>query len=182
MERPAPKFSTEKIVALTAILISLCALVVSFYEVRIMRTQQKASVWPFVVMGQQYSGKGFAVEAANKGLGPSKIESVRVWVRGKQVNELDQIFEELLGPDHGITYNDFGVNGINKSVLEPGYNKPLFRLNWTDATREIQKKLYLINIEVVYSSILGDCWKLSLKESNQPCDCPKPDEQEQFYF
>lgn len=182
MDTPSRRFNTEKIVALTAIVISICALVVSFYEVRIMRTQQKASVWPYVIMEDQYSGKGFAVEASNKGLGPSKIESVRVWVKGKQVNELDDIFVELVGPDHGITYNDFTVNNINKSVLEPGYSKPLFRLNWTDATREIQKNLYLINIEVIYSSILGDCWKLSLRENNKPCDCPKPDEKEQFYF
>ena len=133
-------------------------------------------------MDQQYSGEGFAVEAANKGLGPSKIESVRVWVKGKKVNELNDIFEELLGPDHGITYNDFTVNGINRMVLEPGYDKPLFRLKWSDATREIQRQLYAINIEVVYSSILGDCWKLSLKEANQPCDCPKPVKEEQFFF
>ena len=66
---PAPsKFKSEKIVAFTAILISLCALVVSFYEVRIMRTQQKAMVWPYIIMGQQYSSEGFSILASNKGL------------------------------------------------------------------------------------------------------------------
>lgn len=182
METRPKRFRSEKIVAFTAIIISLCALVVSFYEVRIMRTQQKASVWPFVTMGQQYSSEGFALLASNKGIGPAKVESVRIWAKGKQVTELEEILDEILGENHGITYNDYGLNGINKSVLEPGYEKPLLRFNWTDATREFQQKLYLINIEVVYSSILGDCWKLSLKQKNEPCECPKPDEEEQFYF
>jgi len=182
MEIRKRRLNTELIVAFTAILISVCALVVSFYEVRIMRTQQKASVWPFVTMGEQYNSKGFALLAANKGIGPAKVESLKVWVKGKQVKELDDIFTELIGPDHGITYNDYGVHGINGSVLEAGYEKPLFNLNWTEATREVQKKLFLINVEVIYSSILGDCWKLSLKEENQSCDCPKPEEEGQFYF
>ena len=182
MQNPSRKFSSEKIVAFTAIIISLCALVVSFYEVRIMRTQQKASVWPYVTMGQQYSANGFAIETANKGIGPAKIESVKVWVKGKQVTELDEVLTAILGPDHGITYNDFGVGGINKTVLEPGYDNYLVRFNWTDKTRELQKNLYMINIEVVYSSILGDCWRLSLKEANQPCECPKVDKKEQFFF
>ena len=147
-----------------------------------MRTQQQASVWPFVTMEQQYNSQGFALLASNKGIGPAKVESVRVWAKGKQVNELQEILDEIVGPGHGITYNDYGVNGINKLVLEAGYQKPLLRLNWTDATREFQKRLHQINIEIVYSSILGDCWKLSLKQTNEPCECPQTDEAEQFHF
>lgn len=176
------RFNSDKIVAFTAIIISLCALVVSFYEVRIMRTQQEASVWPYVVMEQQYSGEGFAIEAANKGLGPAKIESFRVWAKGKPVFGLNEIFEVLIGEDHGITYNDFSVNDINKSVLEPRYRKPLFRLKWTEKTREVQKRLSMMNVEIIYSSILGECWKLTLREQNTPCECPKIKEEEQFYF
>ena len=138
-----------------------------------MRTQQKASVWPYVVMGQQYSSEAFAVETQNKGLGPAKIESLKILVKGQQVKEIEEIFERLIGPDHGITYSDFSVHGINKSVLEPGYDKFLFRLKWTDATREVQKRLSMIKVEVIYSSILGDCWRLTLKNENEPCECPK---------
>lgn len=76
-------FKADRIVAFAAIVISLCALIVSFYEVRIMRTQQKSSVWPYVQIDQYYNAERFALNAVNKGVGPTMIKSVILKVDGK---------------------------------------------------------------------------------------------------
>ncbi|MEL6970788.1 MAG: hypothetical protein AAFO02_11515, partial [Bacteroidota bacterium] len=43
------------IIAASAVVISLCALLVSLQEVRIMRQQQKATMFPFVTASRAYN-------------------------------------------------------------------------------------------------------------------------------
>lgn len=105
MSSPKKTFNADRIVAFTAILISVCALVVSFYEVRIMRTQQEASVWPFVLIGQNYNSEGFAITAMNKGIGPAKIESLILRVDGEPLDSLNQLFVKTVGAEHKFNRN-----------------------------------------------------------------------------
>ncbi len=177
------KFNADRIVAFTAILISVCALVVSFYEVRIMRTQQEASVWPYVLLGQNYNSEGFSITAMNKGIGPAKIESLILRVDGEPLDTLNQLFVETIGPEHKFNYNNYSVHGINQTVLEPGYDKHLIRLPWMPDTYKFVDQLERMEIEVIYSSILGECWKMTFEESPEPCECPaKKDKKDQFNF
>lgn len=169
--------------AFTAILISVCALVVSFYEVRIMRTQQEASVWPYLLLGQNYNSEGFAITAMNKGIGPAKIESLILRVDGEPLDTLNQLFVETVGLEHKFNYNNYSVNGINETVLEPGYDKHLLRLPWIPDTYKFVDQLERVEIEVIYSSILGQCWWMTFEKSPEPCECPaKKDKKDQFNF
>ncbi len=183
MSSPKKKFNADRIVAYTAILISICALVVSFYEVRIMRTQQEASVWPYLLIGQNYNAEGFAISAMNKGIGPAKIESLILRVDGEPLDSLHQLFEQTVGPKYKFNYNNYSVNGINQTVLEPGYDKHLIRLPWIPDTYKFIDQLDRMEIEVIYSSILGECWWMTFGETPEPCDCPeKGDRTDQFNF
>lgn len=70
------------IVALSAVLIGICALVVSVVQVRIMREEQHASVWPRLVLAQSYSqGRRFGVVVSNPGIGPAVVKSVTATAR-----------------------------------------------------------------------------------------------------
>lgn len=177
------KFNADRIVAFTAILISVCALVVSFYEVRIMRTQQEASVWPYVLLNQNFNSEGFAIMAMNKGIGPAKIESLILRVDGEPLDTLNQLFVETVGAEHKFNYNNYSVHGINQTVLEPGYDKHLIRLPWMPDTYKFVDELERVEIEVIYSSILGECWSMTFEESPEPCECPaKQGKKDQFNF
>ncbi|MCE7995124.1 MAG: hypothetical protein HEP71_24305 [Roseivirga sp.] len=183
MSSPKKTLNADRIVAFTAILISICALVVSFYEVRIMRTQQEASVWPYVILGQNYNSEGFTIRSMNKGIGPAKIESLILKVDGEPLDSLGQFFTELAGPEHKFNYNNYSVHGINQTVLEPGYDKHLLKLPWTPDTYKLIDQLGRVEIEVIYSSILGECWWMTFEESPEPCDCPKDkNKKDQFNF
>lgn len=177
------KIKTEAFAAITAIIVSACALGVSFYEASIMRTHQKSAVWPYIQLGQQYDSKGFALEAYNKGVGPAMIESLKVWVDNKPVNSLNQVLDTLLGEGHGVNWNNYSIHNVNQNVLESGYNEPMVRFQWNDDTRILQKKIDRIKIEMIYKSIYDDCWMVSFDSTPKPCDCPSERvEKEQFSF
>ncbi|OEK00508.1 hypothetical protein BFP97_02835 [Roseivirga sp. 4D4] len=177
------KIKTEAFAAVTAIIVSACALGVSFYEVRIMRAQQKSMVWPHVLMGQQYDGDGFALEAYNKGVGPAMVESLKLWVDNKPMNSLNQVLDTILGEGHGIDWNNYSIHNVNGNVLESGYELPMVRFSWNDQTRKLQKRLGRIRIEMIYKSIYDDCWKVTFGTNPEPCDCPAEKiASEQFSF
>ncbi|OEK05015.1 hypothetical protein [Roseivirga misakiensis] len=177
------KVKAESFVAVAAIIVSVCALAVSFYEVGIMRQQQKNSVWPYVEMGQQYDSEGFAFEASNKGVGPAIVKSLKVRAGQEQVNDLQELLTKMLGEDHGIGWNNYSIHNVNGSVLEPGYNMPMVRFQWNEKTRLLQKRIAKIRIEMIYQSIYGDCWQVVFGGVPKPCDCPvEIDKSEQFSF
>lgn len=177
------RIKTEAFAAVTAIIVSACALGVSFYEVRIMRAQQKTSVWPHVEIGQQYDGEGFALEANNKGVGPALVKSLKVSVDGKRVNSLSQLLDTILGEGHGIGWSNSTVHNVNGKVLEAGYNMPMVRFKWNKKARELSDNLERIKIEMIYASIYEDCWKLTFDSEPAPCECPSERiESEQFSF
>ena len=83
--------------ALSAVVIGVCALVVSFYEVRIMRADQRASVLPLVELnrstlrvarndpGASASVTQLQFNAENVGIGPARVKNFRVTVDGRPV-------------------------------------------------------------------------------------------------
>ncbi len=179
------KIKSEAFVALAAIVISICALFVSFYEARIMRTQQKASVWPYVQLGQHYDHEGFMYKAQNRGVGPAMIESVVLTFDGVEQRSFAELMDSVLGEGHGLGYSNTRVSGINHQVLPKDYDKFAIAMNWDDEgrVREFTKHVGRIGFEVIYSSILGDCWVLTDEKDPEPCDCPEEsDLRTQFEF
>jgi hypothetical protein len=87
------KRTAEMVTALSALVISICALVVSVRQTRIMGEQQKLSAWPYVYhmvqsqIDETDSTGQFAVLLHNKGLGPAVIERL-------DIKMLDSVYEE----------------------------------------------------------------------------------------
>ena len=73
MTRVFKKINTNLFVAGTALIVSVCALFLSVQEIRIMRIQQKANMYPYITVGWTFSGQGFGVELKNSGNGLAKI-------------------------------------------------------------------------------------------------------------
>ena len=116
-----PKFSRAEVTSFIALVVSLGALCVSIYEANIMReqqvimqSQQKTSVFPYLVENIRYSfgTKGeFIYELENKGIGPAKIKDASLTLNKKPVssymeikNKLDDFFPEEA--DYGFSFSD----------------------------------------------------------------------------
>lgn len=162
--RPTPavkrRLDTNLVIAASAIVISLCALVVSYVEVSVMRADQRASVWPYLDLGVSYSADGFSIGATNRGLGPALVESVVVEVDGRPARSWDEVVERLVGPESGLDYGNTLRNTINGEVLPADRELMLFGVTggWTPIKREMVDELNRLDWLVCYCSVYGDCW------------------------
>mgnify|MGYP001821767665 FL=1 len=157
------RLDTNFVIAASAVVISLCALVVSYVEVSVMRADQRASVWPYLDVGVSYSSEGFTIGATNRGLGPALVESVLVEVDGRPVRNWDEVVDRLVGPESGLDYSNTLRNTINGEVLPAERELLLFSVTggWTPMKREMADQLNRLAWMICYCSVYRDCWTVS---------------------
>jgi hypothetical protein len=146
-----------------AVLISLLALVISFYQTRIAERQAHASVWPYVSINYDISDegekRGFTWTVENNGLGPALIQSVVISVDGKPRKTWAEVCVAI-----GITSKNFAATSslISGRVLPPDTNRdttiPAFH-----AIAAPEAKLFLdarprLGMDICYCSVYAECW------------------------
>ena len=140
-----------------AIIISLAAMFISFYEASIMKSEQSAMVWPYLDMTQQYNSDGFAIEISNKGTGPAIITSVQVDYNGLPVESMD-ILMDSLNPKRTFGYDILRNSTIGNQVFMSGEKRIVFGLPYNDETRIVQRNLGKIRLRIGYKSVLEEHW------------------------
>lgn len=157
------------LVALSAVLIGVCALGVSLYETSLMRNEQRAAVLPLLELSRSYSinrsdGKAeqrLYLQAENVGIGPARIEDFVVEVDGKAYPTWGAAMQALTGADR---YFDYGHSTINQRTLPPDRNVRMYHLAETDFADEIIEQFERLNYRACYCSVFGECWATSYKE------------------
>lgn len=143
---------------ISALLISILALVVSIFEASILRTQQKATVWPYVSLQQGFNSDGFSLVAMNKGVGPAMIKSIQVDYNGKPVSTYMELLQRAK-PDNQLTYSNISTNKFNGVVMAPNESIVLMDLPWGPDTNQILEMLGdSVKIKIQYCSVLDECW------------------------
>lgn len=171
-----PKFSRAEVTSFIALVVSLGALCVSIYEANIMReqqiimqSQQKTSVFPYLVQDLRYSfgdGGEFIYEIENKGIGPAKIKSATLTLNEKPVNsfleiknELDQIFPKEA--DYGLSFSNpdgYFISPKEKIItIKITYKK--FE-NSMDLIRNLK-----FRYDILYCSIFDDCQQINADQN-----------------
>lgn len=144
----------EMLIAISAILFSVCALVVSITEVSIMRKQQKATVWPYLELLPSYNESGFYVLMQNKGVGPAIVKSFILKFDGEIIKTWDDFRMKLFGNDSvSITWST-----INGQVIAPNEEIKIIIIESDRAARQAIRNFHRIDIEFCYSSIHNDYW------------------------
>jgi hypothetical protein len=72
------KWDTDRIVAVCAMLVGLGSLFIVLYQTTLMREQAKASVLPYLMIVYNSGDTGAYIALRNVGLGPARIEHIRV--------------------------------------------------------------------------------------------------------
>lgn len=159
--------NTDRLIGFTAILLSLCTLVVFFYQTNLIRKQQYMSVYPYLDIG--HSGlhtKDYAFSIENKGIGPAIIETVRVG-SNKDLKTQDFVSYLLTEKDKNefldIEYSNlYGGKLISQKEI-------ITIIKSNDTLLSTSNRLYALlksdsmDYEVVYSSIYGERWKVTNK-------------------
>lgn len=153
------KWNTNLVVAGCALFVSVCALFISTQEVRIMRTQQKATMYPYVTIGWTYNGQGFGIEIKNSGNGLAMVHSYKVYNDSIYFKEWFDVINTVAPETVNIDYSMISTSGnIRNQMISPGETKTLIFLKWTPETRVLEKKVRDIKINVCYASLLEEYW------------------------
>ncbi len=162
----------ELIIAGMALAISLCALIVSAVETRILSAQQRASVWPYVAVGQSYNNKDFGLRLANNGIGPARITAFSIHINGVAHKDWPSLIDTVLGPDSGINYNVYMTDVINGSVVPSQTELDIFRVPWSDESRRLLEAIRVASLVVCYCSVFDECWVSDMASAGQKKVCP----------
>jgi hypothetical protein len=164
MDQPAPRrrVDPEMVVAFCAVLISLSALVVSMVEVRIMREQQRASVWPRIVASVTNTDT-FTVTVRNHGIGPALVESAVVTFDGKPEPRWGPVVRGLVGlPEDRFDYPRGYVHStLNGQVLLPGAAISILRVPPGPGADSASARSGRLGMEVCYCSVYHECWRMA---------------------
>jgi len=154
--KPA-KAHVEYLLAGVAFFVSVTTLVVYIYQARMMREQQRVSVWPYVEFTTS-NVEDYHLSVRNKGVGPAIIRKVEMRVDGKVVENNRALVTAVLGSDSKLTYQNSSLEG---RVLAPGEEITPFRIPDPKSGRDFEAKLQAraFDLHITYCSIYGDCWE-----------------------
>lgn len=159
-------------IAIAAIVISVCALVVSIYEVRIMRAEQKVSVYPYVSIGKFYNSNGFGLYVKNSGTGLARVNSYQIYVGDKFFKNWLEIIDHYAPEGHHINYNIMSSSTLHDEIITPNERVNIFEVRWTDETRALSEKVDGLVVKICYSSLLDDYWVVKNDKSRIELDGP----------
>jgi hypothetical protein len=149
--------------------ISFLALAIGVYQARLMneqtrlmQTQSRASVWPYLSIGYTISDTGdklgYTWDIDNDGVGPARIESVTMTLDGKPVASWKEIFRVLYG-DVPVEATYSQVYG---KVLPPSTNRETtieaMHLENMAQARVFYAAQDRFDMAICYCSVYDDCW------------------------
>jgi len=164
-------WTSEKLLSLTAVFVSICTLIVFLYQTNLIRKQQYMSVFPYVTIGHYgTSTKNYKLVISNDGIGPALIKAVKVKDKqGKLYTDIVDYVNAI------ITENDsigFGYSNIYKGRLIP--EKEIVEIIVvSDGKLESSERMLEVLtaeglfIELKYESIYGETWVVT-NEMNYP--------------
>ena len=184
----------QNIIVIGVTMISLCALIVSVQQTRIMteereliREYSRTSVWPRVEWGTfkahnalDRSVEKFTISLSNSGIGPAIITDVKITYNGEIVNNWWDLFKHQAIPDSietNITNRTF-----NGKILKIGETLEILNLNGNPAVANaFYQRIKGMEVEIYYESIYQERWKYDGQNSIKLETREAIPEEEQFH-
>ena len=174
------KFDSNTWIAIAAIVVSSCALIVSIIQTQIMKDQKAASSWPFVqwVLQRGWNSDStgiFKLSVYNKGVGPAIIEKVSYKFNEKNYPsyEVSKFIEDMVNLDNGKKFESYNLTTIQGRVLAPNEEITHFEINDSTVAYNLSKKIVEndINIIINYRDVYGNQWQY--QRNKNPMDLLK---------
>ena len=161
----------ETLVALSAIVLSVCGLAISIYEAGLIRQSQAASVWPFVQVGASMSPEQESIFVHNTGVGPARIQAANVSYRGETRSSWTDAMRELTD-DEELSLDAY-YSVVNGQVLPADSEREsVFRLTShgdADRTKLVESLRRAIganelDVTLCYCSVYEECWVTRMQD------------------
>jgi hypothetical protein len=173
-------WNTDRIVSLMAMVVGVGSLFIILYQTKLMREQQRASVLPYLAIALQSTDRSTYLVVRNTGIGPARLEDVRVRYKGKEfvgdpydffvaqhpdktAASVDQLIPGRLVPA-GESIQTLGAEGEQHGQML----KDLIQLfviaevpkTWLASLGADRPASDKALIEITYSSVYGERWRL----------------------
>ena len=145
-------------IALGALVVAVCSLVVSLYEFRAARTQQRINAQPRLTYTYFYDESGAGWKILNSGLGASRLRGFRMFVDGKPVNDFVDVGKDL-GLPQPVPFRF--TNPMVGERWAAGHENILYWVGPGPAASVLREQWTRVNIQACYCSLYGDCWLFS---------------------
>ncbi len=175
------KRSVDRIMGVSAIMISLLTLLMFIYQTNIMHTQSRLSVMPRLGFSTSFNHSDsiiyFSTSIKNKGIGPAIINAVKI-SHDKTEYNLDfydffmKVFPKV---------EDFGEfkkfsNIVDGSTLAANESKVLFAFEFDEEKMEDlygylkigEEEELPFDIQIDYSSIYDEEWRIDINRGGHP--------------
>ena len=158
----------QTLLSLIGIFVAVVALYAALTESGEMRRQTAAAVWPYIQLSiEDYSTPDaalFSISLTNVGVGPAKLQSMRVLFDGSPAQDWAGLIQALTDGEDIIFSQDYSRN----RVFSPGERVSLFATNDLDLVKLLQQKVAQGSgsIDYCYCSIFEQCWLASSTNSD----------------
>lgn len=151
----------ETVGSITAIVVGVAALYVSWDQGRVMREEVRASVWPALQVdgfaSRSEDGLAIGLRIQNAGVGPARVERVTMRYEEVLVPDLEAML--ALMPEDG----DLSLQSVAGRIIAAGDTVQPFTLRYDDSRARdsvdvIAELSARWNVEVCYCSVLEQCW------------------------
>ncbi len=175
----------QTILAVAGVFTGAVALYAALNESAAVRRQAEAAVWPIVQLYvsdySNESGAEFQVELHNTGVGPGRMETMRVIINGQAVADWPQAVFAATGRDDIPMSKSFSTG----RVIAAGERTSIFAVNDRDAVAKLSALAASgkAQIDYCYCSIFDACWVFEslAQRAGQVALCPDYG-QDQFRF
>lgn len=168
--------NVELLLAISATLLSLGALVIAIFQTKIAREQQQMSVWPHLQVAYAQDNDVFTWSVTNNGVGPAIIKSVALTYQGKAYKtHYDLLFEQI------ERFKANQTTHMDISDMLPGY---VIKTDGEITLGQIKNSVPVANamrqiivdssfhFRVIYSDVYGNCWQNDHDQVTQLANCP----------
>ncbi len=168
---PTPKtqWNVDKILSISAIVISFAACLLLAYQTTLIREQQLLSVLPHLSIGNKGSfTPNYRIALNNYGIGPAFIQEIRITYKG-EIQDGQDLTSFIL--EHAeILQNDASLyhsNLVPGMLIPAGTELALLEVNnsleTADRLYNIMEKLYQegLKFEIIYASVYEEKWKIT---------------------
>lgn len=163
-ETPAPlaRPSRPDLTSLLALAVSVFALAIGTWQTRLMQSQARASVWPYLTIGYTYSNNvdinGFIWTIDNNGVGPARVQSVTLSLDDKPTRHWDEVLAAFGVPKRP----SMATTSLAGAVIPPSLNRETtiaaIRVHNRELAALFKEAVGRFRMEICYCSVYDDCW------------------------
>ena len=165
-------WNSEKILGVSAILISLGMFVGIIYQNNLIQKQQRASVLPYLEIWNSQNLDRYQLFVFNNGLGPAFIKEIRIIYKGETYDDTDPhgFFVETIVKTDTINYVQYS-NVSPGRLLPAGERIEMIAVLKNEENAQKLASWFaddsVVKVEIEYESVYEDRWMAS-GQGNQP--------------